>query len=376
MYNEAFQKSSFLIKLTECWLVAFAIINSYNTLIVYLINTKFKEALQTLNYMRFFGMLLVIFCVFFALVYPIFWHVKEKIGKIRSTSHHAFFLAIIRLWLAVMISSYAFAKFIGTQFSHDLVRDNSLAKDLSGFDLTWFYFGYSYPFSVIVGLLQLTGSILLLFRKTVFIGVCILLPVMLNIVLINLFYEISGVAEINAIFFLIALLFLVSLFKQEIKSIISKTSQTLYRLKTGIVSKYIFRVIAVGYAWFFIYSLSETNAPKFLTGKWTVTRLIKGSDTLQSTAWLTDSGAWQNIYLGDFGNITVNPNPYLIERKRAQTGNFHYDTKSHILSIMFGKQRNVTDGFEFRVTENGKNQMKWVGQHQEKTLQVDLLKED
>jgi hypothetical protein len=82
--------------------------------------------------------------------------------------------------------------------------------------------------------------------------------------------------------------------------------------------------------------------------------LIKGSDTLQSTAWLTDSGAWQNIYLGDFGNITVNPNPYLIERKRAQTGNFHYDTKSHILSIMFGKQRNVTDGFEFRVTETVK----------------------
>src|SRR6187402_2692043 len=143
MYNEAFQKSSFLIKLIECCLVAFAIINSYNTLIVYLINTKFKEALQTLNYMRFFGMLLVIFCVFFALVYPIIWHVKEKIGKIRSISHHAFFLAVIRLWLAVMISSYAFAKFIGTQFSHDLVRDNSLAKDLSGFDLTWFYFGYS-----------------------------------------------------------------------------------------------------------------------------------------------------------------------------------------------------------------------------------------
>ena len=43
---------------------------------------------------------------------------------------------------------------------------------------------------------------------------------------------------------------------------------------------------------------------------------------------------------------------------------------------MFGKQRNVTDGFEFRVTENGKNQMKWVGQHQKKTLQVDLLKEE
>jgi hypothetical protein len=374
MNNEALQKSSFFIKLVECCLVAFAIINSYNTLVVYLVDTKFKEEVQTLNNLRFFGMILVIFCVFFALVYPIVWQVKEKVGKIKSISHHTCFLALIRTWLAVMISCYAFAKIIGTQFSQDWVRNDSLAKDLSGFDLTWIYFGYSYPFSVIIGLLQLTGAILLLFRKTVFLGVCILLPVMLNIVGINYYYKISKAAQLNAIFFSIALLFLLSLFWQQIKNIISKASKALYPLKFGNVGKYIFRIIAIAYAWFFIYSLSRANRSE-LVGKWTVTSLIRGNDTLQATAWLTDSTAWKYVYLNESGRITANPNPYVIERNRAQTGKFHYDTKSHTLHVLFEKQKNSTGSFEFQITETGKNHMRWLGEDQDKILQIDLSRE-
>ncbi len=195
------------VKFVECCLVAFAVINIYNSLILYLISSKFEKAVQMLNYMTLFNMILVITCVIFGLTYPIVWHIKEKSGKILSTSRHVFLLAVIRFWLATMICSYAFAKIVGTQFSQDVVRNNSLIKDLSGFSLTWFYFGYSYPFSVTIALIQLTGAILLIFRKSVFLGVCILLPIMLNIVLINFFYKISDVAEVNAIIFSIALLF-------------------------------------------------------------------------------------------------------------------------------------------------------------------------
>jgi len=116
--------------------------------------------------------------------------------------------------------------------------------------------------------------------------------------------------------------------------------------------------------------------PKVLIGKWNVTTLIKGSDTLKSDAWLTDESAWKNVYLGEFGNLTVNPNPYVIERKRAKAGKYHYESKSHTLSILFGKQRNDTGYFEIQVTEIDRNHMKWIGQYQGKHLQVDLLKED
>jgi hypothetical protein len=376
MYNISSGRSSFLIKLMECCLVAFAAINIYNSLIIALISVWFGEGAKILNYMRLFGMVLVISCVIFGLAYPILWHLKEKRGKATSTYRHVFFLAIIRLWLAVMICIYAFAKILGTQFSSNLVRSNSLIKDLSGFDLTWFYFAYSYPFSVIIALFQLTGAIFLLFRKTIFLGVCILLPVMLNIVLINIFFKISGSAEINAIALSIGLLFLLSLFWQQIKDLIIKTSQVLPNYNRNNFANHGFRIVGVSFAFMLIYYLSITKSPAPFIGKWNVSTLIKGSDTLQPNAWLTDTSAWKNIYLGKFGDLTLNPNPYVIETQRAQKGKFHYESKSHTLSILFGKQNNVKNLLEFNVTETDKNHMKWIGEYQGQRLEIDLLKED
>jgi hypothetical protein len=54
--------------------------------------------------------------------------------------------------------------------------------------LTWAYFGHSYPFVVSVGFFQNLGSFLLIFRHTQLIGVITLMPVMLNILLINIIY--------------------------------------------------------------------------------------------------------------------------------------------------------------------------------------------
>jgi hypothetical protein len=376
MYDITLPKSSFFIKFIECFLFAFAIINVYNSLVVFPIASNAEEYKQTLNYLRLFDVALVIGCVLFALAYPIVWHVKENKGKIKSTSRHAFFLASIRLWLTVMICTYAFAKILGTQFAKDLVRDNTLTKNLSGFDLTWFYFSYSYPFAVTIAIFQLTGAILLLFRKTVFLGVCILLPVMLNIVLINLFYNIANAAEMNAVFYTIALLFLLSLFWREIKNVLVATSKTLSRLEVRNFAKYIFRFIAVAYTFTIVYYLSITKSPTFLVGKWNVETLIKGTETINSNAWLTDSTAWKNVYLDGFGDITVNPNPYVIETKRAQKGQFHYDVKSRILSLLLGSQNNLKDSFEFQVTETDEKHMRWVGQHQGQSLQINLLKSD
>ncbi len=112
---------------------------------------------------------------------------------------------------------------MGIQFGHMYFRDNALAKNLSGYDLTWFYFGHSYILSIIVALIQIGGSILILFRRTVFLGAAILLPVMTLIVLIDVFYKIYWDATMNAILFTLGLLYILSLFKKEIKDLLIQT---------------------------------------------------------------------------------------------------------------------------------------------------------
>lgn len=62
---------------------------------------------------------------------------------------------------------------------------------LSGYQLAWFYYSYSHVYAVLLGAIQLAGGSLLLFRKTALLGAALMLPVMTNILMINVFFHIA-----------------------------------------------------------------------------------------------------------------------------------------------------------------------------------------
>lgn len=375
MSQPASLKPSLFVKLIECLLVGFAAWNIYHSLIMLLVSFKFKGT-QVPFIMGLFGIALFFIAVLFALCYPFIWHLKEKNGMIKNGFRHTLFQTVIRYWLALMISTYAFAKILGTQFSADLVSDNSLAKDLSGFDLTWFYFSYSYAFSFTIACIQLAGAIFLLFRRTVFAGVLILLPVMLNIVLINIFYTLTNEAELNAVFYVLALLYLLSNYWAIIKDGFSSAAKSISTFATGNLVKYVFRTGVIAFSFFYIYYLSTAKEPGSLSGKWKVVTLIKGSDTVQSNAWLNDSTAWKYIYIQKMGKVIMNPNPYLVDIRRAQKGQFEYDPSSFSLHIILGKDIKTGELYEFRVSKAGNDHMEWAGTHNGKNVRLSLSREN
>ncbi len=63
--------------------------------------------------------------------------------------------------------------------------------------LTWYYYGYSRTYALIIASVQILSGILLLFRKTERIGVILFLSFMINILLINYFYEIDGAKSMS-----------------------------------------------------------------------------------------------------------------------------------------------------------------------------------
>jgi hypothetical protein len=96
----------------------------------------------------------------------------------------AIYLAL-RYYAAFTLLSYGFGKLMGSQFT---IIDAALAKpmgEVSGFWLTWYYFGYSPVYANIIALTQIGGSILLCFRRTALLGAFVLLPVMVNIVCVD-----------------------------------------------------------------------------------------------------------------------------------------------------------------------------------------------
>jgi hypothetical protein len=86
---------------------------------------------------------------------------------------------------------YGFAKLTGAQFT---VLDSELDKPLrevSGFWLTWYYFGFSAVYSTIIAGVQIAGAVGLLVRRTALIAALSLLPVVGNIILIDILYRID-----------------------------------------------------------------------------------------------------------------------------------------------------------------------------------------
>lgn len=98
---------------------------------------------------------------------------------------------LCRYLAASLLMAYGFAKITGSQFT---VPDSELDKplrDVSGFWLTWYYFGYSAVYGTMIALVQIVGAMALLVRRTALIGACLLLPVVGNIILIDIFYGVD-----------------------------------------------------------------------------------------------------------------------------------------------------------------------------------------
>lgn len=97
------------------------------------------------------------------------------------------YFGIIRYVLAISMMPYGITKLFKTQFvlSQSLMDPTTLEK-LSGKTLAWAFLGYSSWFEVLLGVFELIPALLLLFRRTTLMGAILLLPVTLNVFLINM----------------------------------------------------------------------------------------------------------------------------------------------------------------------------------------------
>lgn len=116
----------------------------------------------------------------------------------------------VRLFLAFIFLSYAVAKLVGTQFIDSGPTLDKPVGELSGFEFTWAYFGYSKLFSWFVAGGQLTAAVLLLFDRTARLGAAVLFPIAVNIVVVNFAFNISQGTKVVSVIYLLLNLFLVA----------------------------------------------------------------------------------------------------------------------------------------------------------------------
>jgi hypothetical protein len=133
----------------------------------------------------------------------------------------------LRYLCAFLLYMYGVSKLAHFQFNMSSELAHRPIGSLNGYELTWFYYGYSRIYASILGLAQVAGATLLLFRKTTLLAALFLLPIMANILLINMFIMINDFGPyFNAVIICASLLVILWQQRADLVSLFWSTQKT------------------------------------------------------------------------------------------------------------------------------------------------------
>lgn len=168
-------------------------------------------------------------------------------------------------WIgALLCIFYGFAKLNDAQFT---VLDSELARpmgEVSGFWLTWYYFGYSPVYGNLIAGFQVVGGSLLLNRRMRVLAALLLLPMALNIVAVDLFYGVDLGGTGAAILLTVCLLLITTPHIPRIwAAVVPATATPLRR-------EYVIILLVLATAWGATYWIANENnrVPTVIDGAW------------------------------------------------------------------------------------------------------------
>jgi len=123
-----------------------------------------------------------------------------------------------RLYVFFFLTAYGVGKVIGAQFYTAASMPDGLdlipIGQVTDFDLAWVFMGRSYGYMLFIGLGEIIGAVLLLFNRTKLIGTFILISIMVNVVVFDIFFLNEYGALAGATLYLI-MLFAILVFNKE-----------------------------------------------------------------------------------------------------------------------------------------------------------------
>lgn len=294
----------------------------------------------------------------------VLWH---RSGK--GENLHVYFQTAVSFYLAFGISVYGAAKIMETQFQVPASILDRPVSEVDGFWLTWIYFGHSHTMAMMLGAIQIIGAALLLFRYTRLIGVFVLLPVIINIVLINYFYSISPLAFFNVLHYTAMLVFLMLLDFDKLKvAFLSNRGKLHFNWKT--VSLNVLRVAIIVLSFLFIYSLkSRRKSPSKMNGVWQVVSIRSGSKIILP-ADCRDS-VWSKIYFEGRNGCIFKYNPDKFQDKDL-SGDYEIDKELSLVKVRFSGQVNKPDSLLLKYKFANDSLLNMSGLYQKDSLQLVL----
>lgn len=321
------------------------------------------------------GFLTLGFAVLFSIGFSIYWHKKERKGTFNFIKYVSWLSTLLRYWIAFLLLDFGFQKIFEVNFNYSYHIDDSLVSALTGSELTWKYYGFSYAFAVILAFFQIIGSILLLFKRTILLAITILLPVMLNIVLINIFYNIGPITLFTSLLITLGLVYLFLQQKVNLIKIFNEYKNTLPSVG-NIISRSLARILCVLIPLLFvIYYNYDVQLSKKYFGKWKVESMVRNGRLVLENEWQKDTLAWKTIYIEERGKMYFCPNPYVYVDNTSLFMKYHYDFKNQNFKVIsYEKSMTKPDTILVQISKFKDKSMQWKMILYKDTIQMELKK--
>lgn len=263
------QKVPFLKKFITC-LLAGLVVGAF----VFRQNVTFFRPWIPIKVMSLIELVTVVVAVICAVI----WQVR----KTNNPRTLAFWQGLIRFGVAYDLASFGWEKICHLQMVVPMSWLDRPYGDFSPSELFWTFFSHSYVFSCIIAGIQILGALLLLFGRTRLVGVFILLPVLANILLMDIVYQIGNSVVVHASIMMLGTLYFLFIEFDRLKEFFFAAKDRLPSLNVSRYLKVAIRLSIIYVPLLLIAMHGGVDKHPQLTGKYKVKLLRDNRQTLTS----------------------------------------------------------------------------------------------
>jgi hypothetical protein len=214
-----------------------------------------------------------------AIIYAVIWQIR----KTNNPATLALWQGIIRYGVAYDLATSGWEKIFHSQFVVPASKLDLPYSNFSSQDLFWYFFSYSYPLGCIIAASQIMGAALLLFHRTRLAAVFILLPILANILLMDIFYQIGTSVVVHAAIMLSGCLYFLFIEFDRLKEIFFVAKDQLPRLHLPKYLKIALRLSIIYIPVLLIILRGGPDKDPQLKGKYKVTQIAINQQVVSHT---------------------------------------------------------------------------------------------
>jgi len=293
------------------------------------INTRFLGSSDRLvDYLR------IVACFSISAVGTLFWSVVDH-QRLNYRTLNYWFRLHLRYYLFVILFVYGITKVIDAQFLYPNVwRFTEPMGGASPIDLAWSFMGFSASYTFFAGLVEIIAALLLLFRKTITLGACIAAGVLINVLAMNISYDMP-VKQFSIHLLLFSFVLLSYDAKRLVHLFILKKSVSLTYFRNVFTDRWdrigfsMIKLLFVGYIMassaFYVWQknqqISSKPADTYLNGIWSI-QSYEGEDSATSDL-ISDDENWRYLMFDNRGYAYIFTTEDNRERYQVETDSLY-----------------------------------------------------